>query len=69
MIDPAKISGINGLAYYPDDHQRSSKHTRTSRISPPMDPQFRKNRETLTDLLQKGRNSHGASNVKKPSED
>src|SRR5712671_6613218 len=32
-----------GLAYYPDDNQRSPKHTRTSRISP------------LMDLLQKGR--------------
>src|SRR5712671_5398876 len=43
---PCKNLWNYGLAYYPDDHQRSSKHTRTSRISPPMDPQLCKNCET-----------------------
>jgi len=35
-----------GLAYYPDNHQRSSKHTRTFSDTTAMDPQLRKNRET-----------------------
>jgi len=59
-----------GLAYYPDNHQRSPKHTRTSRISPPLDPQLCKNCETPYGLITEGLgNSHGANSVRKPSED
>src|SRR5712671_6337510 len=48
---PCKNLRNHGLAYHPDYHQRSPKHTRTPRISPPMDPKLRKNRETIDGLI------------------
>src|SRR5712672_3316246 len=48
---PRKNLRNHGLAYHPEYYQRSPKHTRTPRISPPMDPQFRKNRETINGFV------------------
>src|SRR5712672_2151432 len=43
---PRKNLRNHGLAHYSYDNQGSSKHTRTSRISPPMDSELRKDCET-----------------------
>src|SRR5882672_7563835 len=51
---PRKNLRNHGLAYHPDYHQRSPKHTRTPRISSPLDPQLRKNRETINGLITEG---------------
>src|SRR5712671_7151747 len=52
---PRKNLRNHGLAYYPNNHQRSLKHARTSRVSPPLDPQLRKDRETPYGLITEGK--------------
>src|SRR5712672_4844049 len=52
---PRKNLRNHGLAYHPNYYQRSPKHTRAPRISPPLDPQLRKNRETFNGLTTEGK--------------